>query len=360
MWKNDLTNISAGSYKKQFQTGTKVCSVIVEDAMYGDYKGGRELLDKTVVDDMCKAVVKALAGNCSKYNEMPSVVTISHDSEEFKQSQEEILQSKDANIYDIKEAEETLDEVALSDADKEQIDVILSAIQNHNILIEKWGLTGHGLDNRAVILNFYGLPGTGKSMTARAVANHLGRKVLQVNYSELESKYVGETPKNIKRVFKEAKENNAVIIFDEADSFLSKRLTNITQAADYGVNITRSVMLMELEQFDGVVIFTTNLISNYDRAFKRRILASVKFDLPDVDAREKIWRIHIGEKMPLKDVSAVQLAEKFENITGADIKDIVYYAALIALQNNKEYVEMDDFSKAYGYVIKRYNTEERE
>lgn len=120
--------------------------------------------------------------------------------------------------------------------------------------------------NRAVILNFYGKAGTGKSMTAEAVAKALNKKVYHINYFELESKYVGETPKNIRRAFECATRDDAVLIFDEADSFLGKRLSSVTQSADYGVNITRSVLLMELEKFSGVVVFTTNLISNYDEA----------------------------------------------------------------------------------------------
>ena len=136
-------------------------------------------------------------------------------------------------------------------------------------IFNEWGLEETIKSDRAIILNFYGPAGTGKSLTAEAIAGTLGKKLYSVNYSELESKYVGETPKNIKQVFKRAKDEDAVLVMDEADSFLSKRLSNITQSADYGVNITRSVMLLELEKFDGIVIFTTNLLENYDEAFKR-------------------------------------------------------------------------------------------
>lgn len=128
-------------------------------------------------------------------------------------------------------------------------------------------------------------------MTAEAVAKVLNKKVYHINYSELESKYVGETPKNIRRAFECATRDDAVLIFDEADSFLGKRLSSVTQSADYGVNSTRSVLLMELEKFSGVVVFTTNLISNYDEAFKRRILLSVYFDMPDEKARLQIWKL---------------------------------------------------------------------
>ena len=209
--------------------------------------------------------------------------------------------------------------------------------------------------SRAIILNFYGKAGTGKSMTAEAVAKALGKKVYHINYSELESKYVGETPKNIRKAFECAARDDAVLIFDEADSFLGKRLTSVTQSADYGVNITRSVLLMELEKFAGVVVFTTNLISNYDEAFKRRILLSVYFEMPDGQAREEIWKLHLGAKMPLhSEVTAESLAGRYEGISGADIKDMVFYAALYALEQEKEALDFSVFDYAYSAIRERY------
>ena len=189
----------------------------------------------------------------------------------------------------------------------------------------------------------------------------MGKKLYSVNYSELESKYVGETPKNIKQVFKRAKEEDAVLVMDEADSFLSKRLSNITQSADYGVNITRSVMLLELEKFDGIVIFTTNLLENYDEAFKRRILSNIKFELPDKEGRKKIWDIHIPSKLPLEcDINSKILAEKYENVSGADIKDILLFASINAVSEGKEKIGLDEFDKAYEYVRARYKEENKE
>lgn len=342
----DEENITREPYEKQLKIKDEVCKFVIEDAQYGYYDGRKEVLDKKIIDNMLSSVMKVLYNNSTKYNEMPSVVTISRNIESKTEEKKQ--------LFEVIEPVERLDDVIMSIDIMNQIGLVLSAIQNRNLLVEKWGLSGFGLERRAIVLNFYGLAGTGKSLCAKAIANKLNKKLIQVNYSELESKYVGETPKNITNVFNEAKKSDAVIVFDEADSFLSKRLTNITQAADYGVNITRSVMLMELEKYEGVVIFTTNLITNYDAAFKRRLLASIKFDAPDEYAREKIWLLHT-RKVPLGDIDAKQLASSFKGITGADIKDIVYYAALIALQNEKEQVDLVDIEKAYGYVVARYD-----
>ena len=195
-------------------------------------------------------------------------------------------------------------------------------------------------------------------MTGEAIAAELGKKIYVVNYSELESKYVGETPKNIVEVFRKAQAEDAVLIFDEADSFLGKRLTNVTQSADYGVNITRSVMLLELEKFDGIVIFTTNLVTNYDEAFKRRILTSIKFDLPDETARQKIWAIYLSRGLPLnKNLTSEILAEKYDKISDADIKDMLLHAALCALHRNEAepLIEAEDFDAAFDMILNRRN-----
>ena len=156
--------------------------------------------------------------------------------------------------------------------------------------------------------------------------------------------------------FTKAKEENAVLVFDEADSFLGKRLTHVTQSSDYGVNVTRSVMLMQLENFDGLVIFTTNLVSNYDEAFKRRILASIPFALPDVNGREKIWEIYLKRGVTLEDgITAKSLSEKYEGISGADIKDMLLYAAVSALYRDEDNpsLNMDDFNGAFLMMMER-------
>lgn len=114
-------------------------------------------------------------------------------------------------------------------------------------------------------------------------------------------------------------------------------------------------MLMELERFEGVVIFTTNLLSNYDEAFKRRILANIEFKLPDKLGRKLIWDIHISDKLPLDIcITTEVLAEKYEKLSGADIKDMLLYAAVLCIQRDGDCINLKDFDDAYSYVTKRY------
>ncbi len=351
MKSNQVENIRNGNYKKIVQIDNTECRFVIEDAYYGEWKGKTEVLDEAVIKDMCKEIAEVIAKHITKYNPVPQQVLITHE----KTGNSQIEDKGALSVFSAVVPSYKMEQIALPEDTREQLMVTLSAVSNRNRLDSEWGLSDTHVSTRAIVLNFYGHAGTGKSMTAEAIAEFLGKKCLVVNYSELESKYVGETPKNIKRVFENARSEDAVLVFDEADSFLSKRLTNITQSADYGVNITRSVMLMELEHFDGIVVFTTNLIENYDAAFKRRIFASVEFILPDEEARKQIWKLHMGERLPLAtEVSAELLAKKYDGISGADIKDIVYYAAVCAMDKDKEYVEMSDFEKAYQYVMKRY------
>lgn len=345
--KKQVENIRTNRFEKKYQINGEECRVVIEDAYYGEIKGNTEVLDESIIVNMSKDILKNITRHITKYNLLPTCITISHKDKQYNDKSE---------ISCVVEPRFKLEQIALPLDTKEQLNVTLSAVRNRNRLSEEWGIADNKVNERPIVLNFYGCAGTGKSMTAEAIAEHLNKKCLKVNYSELESKYVGETPKNIKQVFQEAMKKDAVLIFDEADSFLSKRLTGITQSADYGVNITRSVMLMELEKFEGIVIFTTNLIENYDTAFKRRIFASIEFKLPDEEARIEIWKLHIGKRLPISlDVTVEELAKEYENVSGADIKDIVYYAAVCAMDKEQKQVNKKDFETAYQYVMKRYS-----
>ena len=199
----------------------------------------------------------------------------------------------------------------------------------------------------------FGLPGTGKTFCAEAIADYLGKKIIKVNYAEIESKYVGETPKNITAAFKKAKETKSVLFFDEADSILGKRLTNVTQSADHGVNVSRSVMLLQLDNFDGEVIFASNLAKNYDGAFVRRILAHIEFELPDRECRVKLWNYLLAKEIPTaEDVNLEWLADESNGLSGGDILNVVIAAASRAVQRtgNSQKVLRSDLAEEIHWV----------
>lgn len=221
-----------------------------------------------------------------------------------------------------------LDQVVLSQELLEDIYYTLSILQNRKVIYEDWGFNEIDPAPRAV-LNFYGPPGTGKTMAAHAIAHHLRSKILLLNYSDIESKYVGDAPKNLVRAFGTGAAEGAVLFFDEADSFLGKRVTNISSSSDQAVNSLRSQMLIQLDSFQGVVIFATNLIRNYDRAFESRIFRHLRFDLPDAGQRAKIIRKVIPRKAPVCEPSGIsdELVDNLvgisEGFSGREIKNAV-------------------------------------
>ena len=166
-----------------------------------------------------------------------------------------------------------------------------------------------------------------------------------VDYAEIESKYVGETSKNLTRLFQLAEKEGAVIFFDEADALLSKRVTNMTSATDVSVNQTRSVLLNLLNQYQGIIIFATNFIQNFDPAFLRRIKYHVQFHLPDEALREQLWKMYIPQKMPCE-VDCNALAKQYSGISGSDIANAVFTAAVSAARDGEKVVAQKRFETA--------------
>ena len=244
----------------------------------------------------------------------------------------------------------SLDDVILPENLKKQVLSVARYKQNAHTVFETWGLKKTHKLSTAIGVNFYGLPGTGKTMAAHAIARYLGRKILIVNYADIESKFVGETPKNIRKAFEVAQKTNSILFFDEADAILSKRVTNMTQAVDVSVNQTRSVMLMLMNEFQDFIIFATNFIENFDPAFMRRISKHIKFDLPDLTCRKKLWKMYVPSNMPHK-LDFDEIAEKFDGISGSDISNAVLNAAFTAADQNVEIISKDFFYDAINEIL---------
>lgn len=246
-----------------------------------------------------------------------------------------------------------LADLVLSAETERALSTALARIEHHEKLYQDWGLADIHPEGRGMAINLYGAPGTGKTFAAEAIAAHLDKPLLQIDYAQIESRFVGDTPKNIVAAFRTAAEQDAVLFFDEADSMLSRRATTITQAADYGVNISRSTLLLELDRFTGVTIFATNLARNYDPAFVRRILAHVYFPLPDHEARVRLWRLHLPDRMPrTAEVQPDVLADLSDGMSGGDILNAVILAASGALQRSGDQVTLPDFETAIRQVTR--------
>lgn len=241
----------------------------------------------------------------------------------------------------LSEPKYTLSDVVLSPKCLQQVEQFLSLQKNWELIFQQWKL-GDVIKNYNLSANLYGPSGTGKTMTAHAIAHEIGKKLIIVNYAEIESKYVGETSKNLVALFSYAKENDAVILFDEADAILSKRVSNMNSATDVSVNQTRNVLLKLLDEYDGVTLFTTNYIQNYDPAFLRRIFTNIQFDFPTKEERIKLWQHYMPKAFPVQSrEELVDSISEIENITGADIATSVLKAAITAAESGKRSVTFE-------------------
>jgi SpoVK/Ycf46/Vps4 family AAA+-type ATPase len=182
----------------------------------------------------------------------------------------------------------------------------------------KWSqIRPHG--NRCV-LNFYGPPGTGKSRAALGIAWQMNKALYQVDYSAIVSKYLGDTAKHIVAAFRQAKDADAILFFDEADSLLSRRV-QMGESCATSINQNRNVLMQELDRFDGVVIMTTNLFGNYDEAILRRVARHVEFRLPGPKMRQRLFEMHLPN--PERVTANLQaIAEAAEGLSGGDILNV--------------------------------------
>jgi len=243
----------------------------------------------------------------------------------------ELLTNTKRNLTQAIVPTRTFEDVILPVRTLRSLEYALTQIEKHELIFNHWGLGERHTDGLGLAFAFAGPPGTGKTICAEALANALGKKLLIVRYSELESMWVGETGKNVVSLFRAAAEQDAVLFFDEADAIASRRFVSLSYGYEREANAVVNVLLSELEHFPGVTIFATNLAANFDPAFERRIRTHILFELPTAAERELIWKVQLhAERTPLgADVVFRSLAERYE-VSGGDIKNAVLKAAQMA------------------------------
>lgn len=262
------------------------------------------------------------------------------ESEDKSEDRNEFSVEKRAEQYKSQSPLYVFDQLVVSDLLKEELLSAVELVRVEPLVFDTWGLRAIEPFPRTA-LNFHGQPGTGKTLAAHAIANLLNRNILVASYAQIESKFHGEGPKNVEAIFYAAARDNAVLFMDEADSLLSKRLTDATQGSERAANSMCSQLLICLEKFRGIVIFATNLVENYDKAFETRV-RHINFPLPDENARAVIWKRHLPDQLPLsKDVLIEELA-KVDDICGREIKNAVIDAAVRTARAEKKHVELDE------------------
>ena len=255
-----------------------------------------------------------------------------------------------------------MDKVILDHATRVQIDRAITMVRNRNLIFEQWGFKE--IDpNTKTILCFYGAPGTGKTMCAHALASELGKKIIIASYAAIESKWVGEGPKNMRKIFQDAEEQDAILFFDEADSFLSKRVESADTGSDKHYNRMSNEMFQLLEDYNGIIIFATNMVADFDKAFKSRILAFVEFSLPDKAARKQLIQIMIPSGMPLRqaltDEQLDRLSELIDGFSGREIRKSMLTVLSDGALRGVPAFSYDDFEKGFMAVKKETEDIER-
>ncbi len=221
------------------------------------------------------------------------------------------------------------EDVVLPQMQKKLMQQACNHIRYQHRVYQEWGFSqkiGYG---KGLSILFAGAPGTGKTMCAQVIARELNMEIYKINISQIVSKYIGETEKNLQAVFHEARNSNCILFFDECDAIFGKR-SDVKDAHDRNANVEVAYLLQQIEDYDGVCLLATNLVQNIDAAFMRRITYVVHFPFPEPPQRKEIYLRTLPKGAPVdEDVDWDFIAEKFE-LSGGHIKNIVLGAAFMA------------------------------
>lgn len=250
----------------------------------------------------------------------------------------------------------TWDNLVIDDEQRRHMMMICNQLKYRNIVGENWGFHKKNPYGRGICALFYGSPGTGKTMAVQVIANELGLDLYRIDLSQLVSKYIGETEKNITNLFRRAKNINALLFFDEADSLFAKR-TEVKDSKDRNANAETSHLLQKLEDYDGITILATNYANNIDDAFKRRIKFMVNFVFPNADVRLDLWKTIIPKEACVDEELDFEFYANHFELSGSNIKEILNNAAFIAASEgcgicNRHIVESIKINYAkYGKLL---------
>jgi SpoVK/Ycf46/Vps4 family AAA+-type ATPase len=234
------------------------------------------------------------------------------------------------------------EDLVLPELEKQTLRQLAAQVRNRMQVYETWGFAAKGRRGLGLSGLFTGESGTGKTLAAEVLACDLGLDLYRIDLSAVVSKYIGETEKNLKRVFDAAEEGGALLLFDEADALFGKR-GEVKDSHDRYANIEVGYLLQRMEAYQGIAILTTNLKSSLDRSFQRRLRFTVNFPFPDAAQREAIWGRVFPAKTPTCGLSVKRLAQL--NVAGGNIRNIALNAAFFAAESKRP-VEMGHLLQA--------------
>jgi len=220
----------------------------------------------------------------------------------------------------------------LPEAQRQLLREIATQVRQRTKVYETWGFAEKGERGLGISALFAGSSGTGKTMAAEVLARELCLDLYRIDLSSVVSKYIGETEKNLRRVFDAAEEGGAILLFDEADALFGKR-SEVKDSHDRYANIEVSYLLQRMESYRGLAILTTNMKSALDPAFLRRLRFIVQFPFPDAAQRAEIWRRIFPASTPTQELDLLKLSRL--NVAGGNICNIAMNAAFLAAEANE-------------------------
>ncbi|MBV8357610.1 MAG: ATP-binding protein [Deltaproteobacteria bacterium] len=235
------------------------------------------------------------------------------------------------------------DDLVLNPMTRSQIAEIENWIRHNDTLLHQWGMSKRIKPGYRAL--FYGPPGTGKTLTAMLLGKATGRDVFRIDLSRVVSKYIGETEKNLSRLFDKAENKDWILFFDEADALFGKR-TDIRDAHDKYANQETAYLLQRVESYNGLVILASNQRANIDDAFARRIQTIISFPMPRPEERYEIWRKTFPAQLPVADDVDWRRISARHELTGAGILNVTHFCALDALAKKMQQVDLKSLEAA--------------
>lgn len=236
------------------------------------------------------------------------------------------------------------DDLIIEESSKKQLIMAINRVRFKGRVNDGYGFGEKFPYGKGVSIVLYGPPGTGKTMAAGVLSNELGLDLYRIDLSQMSSKYIGETEKNLGAIFDTAENSNVILFFDEADSVFAKR-TDVSSSNDRHANEQTGYLLQRIEEYPGISIFATNNMQNFDAAFKRRMTYLVPIGIPDESTREKLWKRAFPKDAPLAGDVEFGILSKVCEISGSNIKSAALQAAYFAAAENRE-ITMDDIATA--------------
>lgn len=333
--------------------------ICIDANVTADENGNEIVLNSKNVDQILLNIAQIIVKNTTENMLMPKNIIISSDEHaidkleyaNIKREYEDI----DLDIVNIEKPRCTMAEVVLNEELRKGVSRILAINKNKNKIVNEMKIQNSLKLGDSVLCNFYGESGSGKSSVIHSIANELNKNIVTLNYNLLEAIPNHNIPKMVKFVFEIAKKQNAVVVIEECDRLIKEKNPNSNDYSDNKINIVESSIKNEMGKFDSIIFFTSTNKDKIDEHFSRLFFINVEFKNPDYYEREKLWKLYINENVKLSPMLDYKtLAQKYQDISRADIRDILFVAASIALEDNRDVLYEMDFDKAYDQILGRY------